>query len=132
MSQWQIMFLPLPSFKLGSTSQAVNHISIGMNRERGEQQHSRKRCLTELYRMHRTEIISSISLIIMCIEHLNSDNNPECIVDIMTGRIAPYTDNVANYVATGKERMKQFETSWPESFYEPLSNKVFTMAVSYK
>ena len=28
--------------------------------------------------------------------------------------------------------MKQFETSWPESLYEPLSNKVVIMAVSYK
>ena len=50
----------------------------------------------------------------------------------MTGRITRYTVNVANYVATGREPMKQFETSWPETFYEPLSNKAVTMAVSYK
>ena len=82
--------------------------------------------------MHRTEIRSIISLIIMCIELLNSDNNPEGIVNIITGIIAPCTINIANYVATGKEPIKQFETSWPERFYEPLSNKVVTMAVSYK
>ena len=40
----------------------------------------------------------------MCIEPLNSDNNPEGIVDIMTGRIAPDAVNVANYVATGYNR----------------------------
>ena len=47
----------------------------------------------------------------MCIELLISDNNPEGIVNIMTGRIAPYSVNVANYVVTGKEPVKQFETS---------------------
>ena len=68
----------------------------------------------------------------MCIEHLNSDNNPEGIASIMTGRIARYTVNVANNVATGKDQMKHFETSWPESFYEPLSNKIVTVTVSCK
>ena len=48
----------------------------------------------------------------------------------MTGRIAPYALNIAISVATGKEPMKQSETGWPESFYETLSNKVVTMAVS--
>ena len=46
----------------------------------------------------------------MCIEPLNSDNTREGIVNIMTGRIAPDPVKVANYVATGKEPMKQFET----------------------
>ena len=50
----------------------------------------------------------------MCNEPLNSDNHSEGIVNIMTGRIAPDAVNVANYVATGKEPMKQFETSWPK------------------
>ena len=26
--------------------------------------------------------------------------------------------------------MKQFETGWPKTFYEPLSNKVVTMSVT--
>ena len=52
----------------------------------------------------------------MCIEPLNSDNNPDGIVNIMTGRIAPDAVNVANYVAAGKEPMKQFAKRWPESF----------------
>ena len=34
-------------------------------------------------------------------------------------------------MATGKDPMKQFEPSWPEQFYEPLSNKVVTNTVSY-
>ena len=38
----------------------------------------------------------------MCNEPLNSDNNPEGIVNIMTGRIASDVVNVANYVAKGK------------------------------
>ena len=68
----------------------------------------------------------------MFIEPLNSDNNPEGSVNIMTGRMAPYTVDVAIYVTATNESMKQFETSRPESLYEPLSNKVVTMAVSYK
>ena len=28
--------------------------------------------------------------------------------------------------------MKQFETGWPKTFYEPLSNKVHTMSVTKK
>ena len=54
----------------------------------------------------------------MCIEPLNSDNNPEGIINIITGRNAPDAVNVTNHVATGKEPMKQFETRWPESFYQ--------------
>ena len=68
----------------------------------------------------------------MCIYPLNSDNHPDGIVNIVTGRIAPDAVNVDNYVAMGKEHMKQFETGWPKSFYEPLSNKVVTMAVTKK
>ena len=50
----------------------------------------------------------------------------------MTGRIAPDAVNIADSVATGKEQMKQCETGWPDSFFEPLSNKVVTMYVSEK
>ena len=28
--------------------------------------------------------------------------------------------------------MKQFETGWPKTFYEPLSNNVVTMSVTKK
>ena len=59
----------------------------------------------------------------MCIDPLNSDNNPDGIVNIATGRIAPDVVNVDNYVAMGKEQMKQFETGWPKTCYEPLSSK---------
>ena len=68
----------------------------------------------------------------MCLDHLNSDNHPDGIVNIVTGRIAPDAVNVDNYVAMGKEQMKQFETGWPKTFYEPLSNKVVTMSVTKK
>ena len=44
----------------------------------------------------------------------------------------PDAVSVDNYVATGKEQMKQFETGWPKTFYEPLSNKVVTMSVTKK
>ena len=54
----------------------------------------------------------------MWIEPLHSDNNPEGIVNIMTGRRVPDAVNVVNYVATGTESRKQFETSWPESWYQ--------------
>ena len=56
----------------------------------------------------------------MCLDHLNSDNHPDGIVNIVTGRIAPDAVNVGNSVAMGKEQMKQFETGWPKTFYEPL------------
>ena len=54
----------------------------------------------------------------MCIEPLNNDNNQKGIVNIITGRIAPYAVNVANYVATGKEPMNRFETGWRERFQQ--------------
>ena len=54
----------------------------------------------------------------MCIESFTSDNNPDGIVSVTTGRIVPDAANLANYVATRKEPMKQFETSWPECFYQ--------------
>ena len=41
----------------------------------------------------------------MCIDPLNSDNHPNCIVNIVTGRIAPDAVNVDNSVAMGKEQM---------------------------
>ena len=68
----------------------------------------------------------------ICIDPLNSDNHPDGIVNIVTGRIAPDAVNVDNSVAMGKEQMKQFETGWPKTFYEPLSNKVVTMSVTKK
>ena len=68
----------------------------------------------------------------MCIDPLNSDNHPDGIVNIVTGRIAPDAVNVDNSVDMGKERKKQFETGWPNTFYEPLSNKVVTMSVTKK
>ena len=62
LTQFDWKILPLPSFKFASTSQAVNRESVGTNKERDEQQLTRKRCLTELYRMQITERISSVSL----------------------------------------------------------------------
>ncbi len=59
----------------------------------------------------------------ICIDPLNSDNHPDGIVNIVTGRIAPNAVNIDNTVAMGKEQMKQFETGWPESFYMRLSNQ---------
>ena len=35
----------------------------------------------------------------MCIDPLNSDNHPDGIVNIVTGRIVPDAVNVDNYVA---------------------------------
>ena len=63
----------------------------------------------------------------MCIDPLNSDNHPDGIVNIVTGRIAPDAVNVDNSVA-----MKQFDTDWSKTFYEPLSNQVVTMFVTKK
>ena len=68
----------------------------------------------------------------MCIDPLNSDYHPDGIANSVTGRIAPDVINVDNSVAMGKEQMMQFETGWPKTFYEPLSNKVVTMSVTNK
>ena len=68
----------------------------------------------------------------MCIDPLNNDNHPDGIVNIVTGRLAPDAVSVDNSVAMGKEQMKQFETGWPKTVYEPLSNKVVTMSVTKK
>ncbi|KAG0722059.1 hypothetical protein GWK47_045188 [Chionoecetes opilio] len=68
----------------------------------------------------------------MCINPFSREDHPEGIVNIVTGRIAPDAVNVDNSVDLGKEQMKQFEAGWPESFHEPLSNKVVTMSINKK
>ncbi len=124
------MFLPLPSFKFGSTSQAVNRKSIGTNRERCEQQLTRKRCLTELYRMHKAERISSISLI--CALSLWIVATTQRAVSTLWLEELRHILSMSLIMwLSGMEPMKPFETSWPESFYEPLSNKAVTMSISY-
>ena len=123
-----------------STSQAINRKSIGatlslhttsrIESDIDERRHEQgtKRATT-----HKEEMPGRIESVAknrenmqhkleMCIEALDSDNYPD----------APDAVNIADSVATGKEPMKQSETGWPESFYEPLSNKVVTMYVSKK
>lgn len=63
-------------------------------------------------------------------EMCNSEEHPEGIVNIVSGRIAPKTANVDIAVTVGKEEMKLFEAGWPEGFYKPLSNKVVTMSIT--
>ena len=92
-----------------------------------------KICLVELHRMTETDDRGNTQQKLeMCIDPLSSDNHPDGIGYIVTGRIASDAVNVDNSVAMGKEQMKQFETGWPKTFYEHSSNKVVTMYVTKK
>ena len=133
---------------LCETSQAVNRKSIGATLsfyttsriesdidERSHQQGTRRATTHKEEMPGRIESVAKNRENIqykldMCIEALNNDNYPEVHCQIVTGRIAPDAVNIADSGATGTEPMKQYETGWPESFYEPLSNKVVTMSVS--
>ena len=68
----------------------------------------------------------------MCIDPLSSEDYPNGIVNIVTGRISPDSVIVDESLSLGNEQMQHFEASWPDSFDGPLPRKVVTMSISSK
>ena len=66
----------------------------------------------------------------MCIDPLISEDYPNGIVNIVTGRISPDSVIVDESLSLGNEQMQHFEAGWPDSFYEPLPSKGVTMSIS--
>ena len=58
--------------------------------------------------------------------------HPDAIVNIVSGRVGPSTVNVHNSIAIGKTQMEDFEAKWPKGFYDTITKKVVTMAVTKK
>lgn len=66
------------------------------------------------------------------IDPLSTSNEADKIVNIVSGRVAPVSVNVDKTVAIGTKQMEEFEGSWPDGFYNPISKKTVTMQVTKK
>ena len=62
-----------------------------------------------------------------CIDPLNADDHPTGIINIVSGRIGPESVNADDSVNIGKKKINAYEASWPEGFYNSLTNKVVTL-----
>lgn len=51
-----------------------------------------------------------------------------CLLNISNGQIAQPNVNVDKALEIGKEQLTQFESSWPNGFYSPLSHQVITFS----
>ena len=68
----------------------------------------------------------------MCIHPLDPQQHPENIINIVNGMIGPSSVNVDEAIDIGTRKMKEFEESLPDGFYETISMKVETMAITKK
>ena len=68
----------------------------------------------------------------MCIHPLDPQQHPENIINIVNGMIGPSSVNVDEAIDIGTRQMKEFEESLPDGFYETISKKVETMAITKK
>ena len=68
------------------------------------------------------------------IDPLDPSSHPHGnLVQIVSGRIeSDPTVNVHESVSIGTEKMKQYESTWPDGFHDTLPKKVCTMAVTKK
>lgn len=67
-----------------------------------------------------------------CIDPLSPDAHPECLVNVVSGALAPASVNVEKAVAIGKSQLSKFQKDLPESFNATLERKVTTMATIKK
>ena len=69
----------------------------------------------------------------VCIDPLNTENNQEGLVNIVTGQVLTHSSvNVDNAPELGEQQMEEFERGLPDSFHETIHRRVTTMAVSQK
>lgn len=71
--------------------------------------------------------------LIASIDPLYHDQNPDCLVNIVTGKVVNHPLlNVDNAQELGKQEMDKFEKGWPESFHKTIHKTVNTMAMDKK
>ena len=69
----------------------------------------------------------------VCIDPLNTENNQEGLVNIVTGQVLTHSSvNVDNAPELGEQQMEEFERGLLDSFHETMHRRVTTMAVSQK
>ena len=69
----------------------------------------------------------------VCIDPLNTENNQEGLVNIVTGQVLTHSSvNVDNAPELGEQQMEEFERGLPDSFHETIHRRVTTTAVSQK
>jgi hypothetical protein len=68
----------------------------------------------------------------VCIDPLNTDQNRDSVVNVVTGEVADKSVNVYNSVKIGTAQMKDFEGKLPEGFYDTITKKIVTMSTSKK
>lgn len=69
----------------------------------------------------------------VCIDPLQTDNNQEGLVNIVTGQLLTQPSlNVDKAAEIGSKQMEEFEKTWPASFHETLQKRVTTMALVQK
>ncbi|KAK2140766.1 hypothetical protein LSH36_1256g00001 [Paralvinella palmiformis] len=71
-------------------------------------------------------------IIKMTIDPLDAHQHPTGIINIVTSRIATENITVDQSVTIGQQHMVEFESSWPEGFYNMISKKVTTMSTMKK
>ena len=64
------------------------------------------------------------------IDPFATTNHPSNVVNIVTGQIAPENVNVDQSVLIGEQLRKEYESSWPEGFYQVIPRRVITMSVT--
>ena len=68
----------------------------------------------------------------MCINPLDPEEHPETIINVVNGMIGPPSVNVDKTIDIGTRQMEEFERKLPDSFYESISKKIETMAITKK
>ena len=62
------------------------------------------------------------------INPLDSNEHMDCIINVVTGKVAQDNVNVDKSVEIGLQQMNDFESSWPVGFHSSISKKVVTMS----
>ena len=58
----------------------------------------------------------------------DAKNQNQDLINIVTGKIASKSVNVDSSIAIGERQACEFEASWPDGFYEPISKKIVVMS----
>ena len=62
---------------------------------------------------------------------MEPEQHPDCIINVVTGRVATALVNVDKSIEIGNKQMKEYEKKWPTGFYDTIIKKqVETIAVT--
>ena len=67
-----------------------------------------------------------------CINPFAPESHPTGLVNIVTGRVSSDPVNVDSSVQLGQGLMQRYASGWPNSFHQPLSKPIVSMAFSKK